>query len=71
MVRIDGVDVRTVTQRSVAAQVGMVTQDTYLFHDTVRANLLYARPEATAAELEAACRAAHIHEFITRPAGGL
>ncbi len=65
-VRIDGVDVRTVTQRSVAAQVGMVTQDTYLFHDTVRANLLYARPEATAAELAAACRAAHIHEFITR-----
>ena len=63
---LDGVDVRTVTQRSVAAQVGMVTQDTYLFHDTVRANLLYARPEATAAELEAACRAAHIHEFITR-----
>ena len=65
-VRIDGVDVKTVTQRSVAAQVGMVTQDTYLFHDTVRANLLYARPEAMAAELEAACRAAHIHEFITR-----
>ncbi len=65
-VRIDGVDVRTVTQRSVAAQVGMVTQDTYLFHDTVRANLLYARAEATAAELAAACRAAHIHEFITR-----
>ena len=53
------------TQRSVTAQVGMVTQDTYLFHDTVRANLLYARPEATPAELEAACRAAHIHDFIT------
>src|SRR5262249_36882256 len=49
---------------SLAAQIGMVTQDTYLFHTTVRANLLYARPGATAAELEAACRAAHIHEFV-------
>ena len=42
----------------------MVTQETYLFHDTVRANLLYARPDATQAELEAACRAANIHDFI-------
>jgi len=42
----------------------LVTQETYLFHDTVRANLLYARPDATQAELEAACRAANIHEFI-------
>jgi ATP-binding cassette subfamily B protein len=65
-VRIDGVDVRAVTQRSLAAQVGMVTQDTYLFHDTVRANLLYARPGATDADLEAASRAAHIHDFIAR-----
>ena len=65
-VRIDGVDVRSVTQASLAAQVGMVTQDTYLFHDTVRVNLQYARPGATDAELEAACRAAHIHDFITR-----
>ncbi len=63
---IDGVDVRSVTQRSLAAQVGMVTQDTYLFHDTIRANLEYARPGATQAELEAACRAAHIHDFISR-----
>jgi ATP-binding cassette subfamily B protein len=65
VIRIDGVDVSAVTQRSLTAQIGMVTQDTYLFHDTVRANLLYARPEATAAELEAACRAAHIHNFIS------
>jgi ATP-binding cassette subfamily B protein len=64
-VRIDGTDVRDVTQASLAAQIGMVTQDTYLFHTTVRANLLYARPEASAAELEAACTTAHIHEFIT------
>ncbi len=65
-VRIDGLDVRSVTQRSLAAQVGMVTQDTYLFHDTVRANLEYARPNATQPEVEAACRAAHIHDFIAR-----
>jgi ATP-binding cassette subfamily B protein len=65
-VRIDGVDVRSATQRSLTAQVSMVTQDTYLFHDTVRANLLYARPGATQAELEAACRAAHIHEFVAK-----
>jgi ATP-binding cassette subfamily B protein len=64
-VLIDGVDVRTVTQRSLVSQVAMVTQDTYLFHDTVRANLLYARPDATAEEVEAACRAAHIHDVIT------
>jgi len=44
--------------------MGMVTQETYLFHDTIRANLLYARPQATQAELEAACQAANIHDFI-------
>ncbi len=42
----------------------MVTQETYLFNDTIRANLLYARPDATDAEIEAACRAANIHHFI-------
>lgn len=42
----------------------MVTQETYLFHDTLRANLLYAKPDAAQAELEAVCRAANIHEFI-------
>ncbi|HVS37124.1 MAG TPA: ABC transporter ATP-binding protein [Gemmataceae bacterium] len=65
-VRIDGAELRVVTQASVAAQVGMVTQDTYLFHDTVRANLEYARPGATQSELESACRAAHIHDFIAQ-----
>jgi ATP-binding cassette subfamily B protein len=63
---IDGADVRDVTQASLAEQVGMVTQDTYLFHASVRENLLYARPSATQEELEAACRAAHIHDFIVR-----
>src|SRR6202043_1594517 len=67
---VDGNDVRAVSQRSLAAQVGMVTQDTFLFHASVRDNLLYARPGATEAEVEAACRAAHIHDFIkTLPDG--
>ena len=63
-ITLDGHDLREVTQESLAQQIGMVTQETYLFHDTVRANLLYARPDATQAELEAACRAANIHDFI-------
>jgi ATP-binding cassette, subfamily B, bacterial len=61
---VDGHDLRDVTLDSLTAQIGMVTQEPYLFHDTIRANLLYARPHATPAELEAACRAANIHEFI-------
>lgn len=63
-ITLDGHDLRNVTQESLAGQVGMVTQETYLFHDTVRANLLYARPGANQSDLEAACRAANIHEFI-------
>ncbi|MBI5666708.1 MAG: ABC transporter ATP-binding protein [Chloroflexi bacterium] len=61
---LDGHDLRTVTLDSLAAQIGMVTQETHLFHDTIRTNLLYARMDATQAELEAACRAANIHDFI-------
>jgi ATP-binding cassette subfamily B protein len=64
VIRIDGHDLRDVTRASLAAQMGMVTQETYLFHDTIRANLLYARPDATQAELEAACRAANIYQMI-------
>jgi len=64
-VRLDGHDLRDLTQESLARHIGMVTQESYLFHDTLRSNLLYARPEATEAELEAACRAANIHDFIT------
>jgi ATP-binding cassette subfamily B protein len=63
-ITLDGYDLRDVTQESLAGQIGMVTQETYLFHDTVRANLLYARPGAGQDELEAACRAANIHDFI-------
>lgn len=63
-VRIDGVDVDDIALDSLAELVGMVTQDTYLFHATVRENLAYARPDASQAEIEAACRAANIHERI-------
>lgn len=61
---IDGRDLRDVTLDSLAAQIGMVTQETHLFHDTIRTNLLYARLDATQAEIEAAARAANIHDFI-------
>ena len=61
---LDGNDLRDVTLESLSTQIGMVTQETYLFHDTIRTNLLYARLDATQADLEAACRAANIHDFI-------
>jgi ATP-binding cassette subfamily B protein len=64
IVTLDGYDLRDVTLATLAANIGIVTQETYLFHDTVRANLLYAKPGATHAEIEAACRAANIHDFI-------
>jgi ATP-binding cassette subfamily B protein len=63
-IRIDGHDVRDLTQESLRAAIGVVSQDPHLFHDTVAANLRYARPDATDAELEAAARAARIHEVI-------
>jgi ATP-binding cassette, subfamily B, bacterial len=61
---IDGLDLRDVTLESLTRQIGMVTQETYLFHDTIRTNLVYARLDATQAEIEAAARAANIHDFI-------
>lgn len=63
-VRIDGRDVRDMTQESIASAVGMVTQESHLFHSSVRRNLLYAKPDAGDDELEAAARAAFIHERI-------
>jgi ATP-binding cassette subfamily B protein len=69
-VRIDGVDVREIRLASLAEIVGMVTQETYLFHSSVRENLLYARPDATQAEVEAATRAAAIHDRITELSEG-
>lgn len=61
---VDGRDIRDVTLDSLALNIGMVTQETYLFYDTIKANLLYARPEATDAEIVAAAKAANIYDFI-------
>ena len=65
-VRIDGHDVRDVTMASLADAVGVVTQDPHLFHDSIAANLRYAKPDATDDELVAACEAARIHHVIER-----
>jgi ATP-binding cassette subfamily B protein len=61
---LDGHDLRQVTLDSLSEQIGMVTQETHLFHDTIRTNLAYAKLDASQAELEAASRAANIHDFI-------
>ena len=63
-VRLDGQDVRDVTLQSIADAIGLVSQDPHLFHDTVAANLRYARPGATDGEVVEACRAARIHDVI-------
>jgi ATP-binding cassette subfamily B protein len=63
-VSIDGTDVRKIRQVDLAAIIGFVTQDSYLFHDTMEKNLLYARPEATRDEMVAAAKAAFIHDRI-------
>jgi ATP-binding cassette subfamily B protein len=63
-VTIDGIDVRGIRLESLGRIIGFVTQETYLFHDTILANLRYAKPEATMAEIEDAARAAAIHERI-------
>jgi ATP-binding cassette, subfamily B, bacterial len=69
-VEIDGHDVREIQLSSLADAIGMVTQETYLFHTSVRENLLYAKPEATQEELEAAARAALIHDRVMELAEG-
>lgn len=63
-IRLDGHDLRHIQHESLMSAIGMVTQETYLFHDTILTNLLYAKAEATSAQVEAAARAANIHEFI-------
>jgi len=69
-VRIDGQDLRDITQDSLHGQIGVVPQDTVLFNDTVYYNIAYGRPEASRLEVEAAARAAKIHDFIqSLPAG--
>jgi ATP-binding cassette subfamily B protein len=70
VVRIDGIDVREVSLRSLRRDIGIVTQETYLFHDTIAANLRYGKLDASDAELAAAAKAANIHELIASlPAG--
>jgi ATP-binding cassette, subfamily B, bacterial len=69
-VELDGHDVRDLQLSSIAEAIGMVTQETYLFHATVRDNLLYAKPEASDAQLHAAARAAAIHDRIMELSDG-
>jgi subfamily B ATP-binding cassette protein MsbA len=64
-ITIDGHDLRAVTLKSLRAQVGIVTQETVLFDDTIANNIAYGAAKATPAEIEAAARAAHAHEFVT------
>jgi ATP-binding cassette subfamily B protein len=63
-VRVDGIDIRDIRLADLAAVVGVVSQETYMLHTTVRENLRYARPAATDAEIEDAARAAQIHDLI-------
>ena len=63
-VRVDGIDVRRLTGESLRAAVGVVSQDPHLFHESIESNLLYAKPDATRAELDDACRAARIYDTI-------
>lgn len=70
-VRLAGTDLRDVTQESLHDRVGVVTQDTHLFHDTVAANLRYARPDATDGELLAALRAARLEDLLAEMPDGL
>ena len=70
-VRINGVDVRDATLASIRAAIGVVTQDAHLFHETLRSNLLYAKPDATDAEVFEALRAAHILPLVESLPDGL
>jgi ABC-type multidrug transport system, ATPase and permease components len=70
-VRLDGHDVRDLTLHSIGDAVGFVMQDPHLFHDTIRENLRYAKPDATNAELETACRAARVYDLIESLPDGL
>jgi ATP-binding cassette subfamily B protein len=63
-ITLDGHDLKDLALDSLSGQIGMVTQETHLFHDTIRTNLLYARLDARQSELEEACKAANIHDFI-------
>ncbi|MGB9344193.1 ABC transporter ATP-binding protein [Trichococcus sp.] len=64
-IRLDGVDIRKIDLAYLRQHIGVVTQDTYLFNGTIKENLLYAKPDATQAEIEKACGEANIHAFIS------
>ncbi len=68
---LDGIDIRDATLKSLRNAVGMVTQDAHLFHDSILANLLYAKPEATIDEIADACKAAQIWSLVTSLPDGL
>jgi len=70
-VSVDGLDVRSLTLASLRARIALVTQETFLFDDTIRANLLYARPDASADDIESAARAADAWSFISALPEGL
>lgn len=69
-VLVDGKDVRDLTQESLRRSIGVVVQDPHLFHESIAGNLRYAKPDATVAELVAACEAAQIHDTIAKLPGG-
>ena len=69
-IRIDGHDIRDVKVGDLRRLLGIVSQETVLFHDTVRANVAYGRPDATLGQIEAAARAAHAHDFIEQMPDG-
>lgn len=69
-VTLDGKDIRTLTQESLRANIGIVSQDTFLFHDSIRENIRYGRLNATEEEIITAAKKAHAHEFITLIQGG-
>jgi ATP-binding cassette, subfamily B, bacterial len=70
-VRIDGHDLRDVTLASLRGQLGIVPQEPFLFHGTIRDNLIFARPDASAADVDAACRAVGLDEVLARMPLGL
>jgi ATP-binding cassette, subfamily B, bacterial MsbA len=70
VVLLDGTDIRTCTQSSLRANIGIVSQDTFLFHDTIRENIRYGRLDATEEEIIAAAKKAHAHEFIEQISNG-
>jgi ATP-binding cassette subfamily B protein len=70
-ITINGIDIRNLTLASLRSTIGVVTQDSHMFHDSIEANLLYAKPDATIEEIQRACEAAQIWKFIETLPNGL